>query len=87
MEGAEERLTPNALAELCVEQIAKLSAEKKAAKSDRVRKALALRMKSCRTLLRFAKTRAGYSPALSSRRKAVDDTSPAPGSFDSGTRA
>ena len=57
-----ERLTPNELADLCETQIAKLSAEKAVSADPAEKKQLSARIRSCRTLLLFARTRARYVP-------------------------
>jgi hypothetical protein len=60
--GDEERLTPNALADLCEKTIAELLPIRNATKDKAEKKRLSSRISSCRTLLLFARTRAAYVP-------------------------
>jgi hypothetical protein len=55
----DERLTPNLLAQRCEATLAELTPQYKKAKGAE-RAKFASRMKACRVLLRFARTRAGY---------------------------
>lgn len=56
----DDRLTPNAVAERCASLLPELLARRDATKDRRERKDLSRRIRSLRSVLSWAKTRAGY---------------------------
>lgn len=58
----DERLTPNMLADQCAAILPDLLAQREAATTTRERKQLGSRIRAARTMLTWAKTRAGYVP-------------------------